>query len=104
MTVAWGDTAERDRQRILQRAYEIARNLPDPQIYIAAFRRDAELEAEAAMLDGIATFRRGPVPGTFFYVTHDRRLVLHYRRENGVVTVLRVLPVRSAWYGDEDKA
>lgn len=100
MAVIWSEQAQQERLEVLERARAFAIKHEDPQIFIVALVRDDAMEAEGERLDGIATFRRGPVLGTFLYVTRDGRFVLHYRREGSVVTILRVLPSRSAWQDD----
>lgn len=97
MTVVWAPAAIEDRKRIIRRAWAIARERQDPQIYHAAWQRDAALGVEGENLDGIGTFGRGQLKDTFLYVSRDGRCVLHYRREGGNVTILRVLPSRSDW-------
>ena len=76
MTVAWKQTALDDRNEFLRDALSRAIALPDPQIYAAAIQCDDRIEAEGDALDGVATYKPGPLPDSHLYPTKDGRHVI----------------------------
>lgn len=97
MTVRWSAMALDDRARWLTTAFVRALQKPDPRIYVAALDSDAHIESEGDRLDGIATYRQGPLPDSRVYPTMDGRFVILYCRIGDDVEIERVLPARSDW-------
>lgn len=97
MTVAWKQTALDDREEFLSDALLRAIAKPDPQIYAAALASDNHIEAEGDALDGLATYKPGPLPGSHVYPTKDGRHVILYQRNGNHVEIERVRPSNSNW-------
>lgn len=97
MTVFWSELALSDREALLETAFHRARASHDPQIYQVALEQDERIEAEGNALDGVATYRQGPLPDSRLYTTRDGRMVLLYRRDGDDVEIERVRPARSNW-------
>lgn len=97
MTVIWKPTALEDRQGLLEAALLLAIAKPDPYLFAAAVARDESFQGEGERLDGMATFKRGPEPGSFVYTTHDGSFVLLYSRDGDQVEIERIYPARSNW-------
>lgn len=97
MTVRWTVIAIASREAFLDAALERALRAPDPQIFAAAVADDAAISADAADLDGPATYAPGPVPGTRIKPAVHGRYVLIYRRKGREALVLDVVPARSHW-------
>ncbi len=97
MTVAWGRRALDDRTRFLADAHTRAIAKSDPQIFAAAIAQDDQLEAEGNALNGVATYKPGPEPGTRLYVCKSRKYVLIYTRDGKDVVILWIAPSRSNW-------
>lgn len=64
MSVRWGESALGSRMAFLDQALSSAIAESDPQRYHAAVATDALIQADADDLDGVATYRAGPVFGT----------------------------------------
>lgn len=97
MTVAWKQIALDDRNGFLLDAKTRAIAKPDPQIYAAAMERDNRIEVEGDALDGVATYKQGPLPDSHLYTTKDGRHVILYWRDAAQVEIERVLPSSSNW-------
>lgn len=97
MTVIWKPTALEDRERLLEEALLWAIAKSDPHLLAAAVSRDEGIESEGGGLDGLATFERGPEPGSYVYTTRDGNFVLLYSRDSTRVEIERVYPTRSNW-------
>ncbi|MBT2767216.1 type II toxin-antitoxin system RelE/ParE family toxin [Stenotrophomonas sp. ISL-67] len=97
MSVLWTPAALEDRQRLLDAALASALEKEDPAIYRASLKADADMEQEADALDGVATWRQGPLKGTRLYVCRRTRHLLIYTREGNDVRVIWVVPASSDW-------
>ena len=97
MTVNWTPSAIEDRKRLLEAALGRALEQEDPFIYRAALDADARIVQEASALDGVATWREGPMPGTRLYVCRHTQLLLVYTREGDDVQIIWVAPAASNW-------
>lgn len=97
MTVTWKQTALDDRTWFLEDALGRAIAKPDPQIYAAAIEQDTRIEAEGDALDGVASYKHGPLPDSHIYTTHDGQFVILYHRNGKAVEIERVSPSRSNW-------
>lgn len=100
MTVRWSAMALDDRASFLTSALVRALQAPDPQIYAAALECDARIESDVNRLEGIATWRAGPLPDSRVYPAADGRFVILYRRDGPDILIERVLPTRSNWLVD----
>lgn len=85
------------RELVLADALARAIAAPDPQIHAAACAQDDRIKAEAATLDGAATYRQGPLPDSRLYVTRDGLFVILYQRNGSKALIERVCPARSSW-------
>jgi hypothetical protein len=97
VTVEWKQTALNDRTWFLVNALERAIASADPQIHAAAAEQDDRIEAEGNALDGVATYKQGPLADSHLYTTHDGHFVILYRRIGGRVEIERVRHSRSNW-------
>lgn len=97
MTVIWGDDALEARDDFLAKALQRAVASSDAQIYLAALKRDEQIELEGDALDGPATYRVGPVPGTLLYPCRGGLYVMIYTRTGSTVEILWVAPSTSNW-------
>ena len=64
---------------------------------VSAVERDNCIEAEGNALDGVATYKQGPLPDSRLYTTQDGRHVILYRRVGNQVEIERVMPSISRW-------
>lgn len=97
MSVAWTPGATEDRQRLLDAAFERAMEKEDPSIYRAALEADTNITQEALALDGVATWREGPLDGTRLYVCRGAPYLLVYTRNGNDVQIIWVAPTASNW-------
>lgn len=97
MSVAWTHAAIEDRQRFLDAAFERASEKEDPSIYHAALKADSSMNQESLALDGVATWREGPLEGTRLYVCRKAPYLLIYTRADDEVQIIRVAPTASNW-------
>jgi len=97
VSVLWTPSALEDRQRLLDAAFARAMDYEDPAIYRASLEADANLEQEADALDGVATWRSGPLKGTRLYVCRSTRHLLVYTREGNDVRIISLAPAASDW-------
>lgn len=97
MSVAWTRAATEDRQRFLDAAFERAMESEDPSIYRAALEADTNMTQEAQALDGVATWREGPLDGTRLYVCRRAPYLLIYTRSGDDVQIIWVAPTASNW-------
>jgi hypothetical protein len=97
VSVLWTPSALEDRQRLLDAAFARAMDYEDPAIYRASLEADANMEQEADALDGVATWRPGPVKGTRLYVCRSTRHLLVYTREGNDVRIISLAPAASDW-------
>lgn len=97
MSVAWTPAAIEDRRRFLDAAFEHAMEKEDPSIYRAALEADTNMTQEAQALDGVATWREGPLNGTRLYVCRRAPYLLIYIRNGDDVQIIWVAPTASNW-------
>lgn len=97
MTVVWKESALDDRERLLEAALEHAIEAEEPAIYRAALTQDDRIQREGDALDGVATYKEGPVEGTRLYTCAQGRIVLLYVRAGHEVQILWVAPTASNW-------
>lgn len=97
MSVAWTPAATEDRRRLLDAAFERAMEKEDPSIYRAALEADTNMTQEAQALDGVATWREGPLNGTRLYVCRRAPYLLIYIRNGDDVQIIWVAPTASNW-------
>ena len=97
MSVAWTQAATEDRRRFLDAAFERAMEKEDPSIYRAALEADTNMKQEALALDGVATWREGPLEGTRLYVCRGAPYLLVYTPNGDDVQITWVAPTASNW-------
>lgn len=97
MSVTWTQAATEDRRRFLDAAFERAMEKEDPSIYRAALEADTNMKQEALALDGVATWREGPLEGTRLYVCRGAPYLLIYTRNGDDVDITWVAPTASNW-------
>ncbi|MGY1425668.1 plasmid stabilization protein [Lysobacter sp. A289] len=100
MTVKWKETALDDRSGFLDDAMARAIKQSDPHIHVAAIQDDDRLEAEGNVLDGVATYQQGPLPGTRLYICRSGKYAVIYNRRGNHVEILWIAPTRSNWKGE----
>lgn len=88
MPIAWKRDAIRDREAIFD---HIAQDNP-----MAALALDELFEQKARTLEGIATFRRGVVTGTFEYPVNPQYKLV-YTRVGANIEIVNVVHTSRQW-------